>query len=415
VARGAHPLHEPGGMERAVYHLATQLRRQGHAVTLFTRPRIHDRPFPGDVVEIPYEKLRVGTHGGVLDRTLNYPGFAWRVGEVIAARVRRQELDVLDAQGMAVLGYLRQRRRDSGLRAPVVLNPQGMEEHKTRGLKRLALTRLRRLSRETAELADRVVSTDEVLTPEISRCLGVAPEKVVLLRNGVDLEEIAEVTPKDASSVIARVLPGLGAATPVLISVGRLERYKGFADVLEALIGLHGAGRLPAGWAWVILGDGSLRQEMQARIASVDAALGQQRALTAHIHFAGWVRDLPLLHAYYERSQAFLHATHYEGSSIVTLEAMAHALPVVATRAGGIPDKVQQGVNGYLVEPRDVAGLGEAIARVAGSAEERQRLGRRSRERVEELFSWSKIARQTVALYEELIAAAHGGLGPGAA
>jgi glycogen(starch) synthase len=393
-------------MERAVYHLARQLGRQGHEVLLFTRPRIHDQPFPGEVVEIPYQRVRVGVHGGVLDRTLNYPGFAERLGEAIAARVRRGEIDVLDAQGMAVLGYLRRRRRDPSLRAPVVLNPQGMEEHKTRGLKRLALTRLRWLSLEAARLADRIVSTDEVLTPEIPRYLGVAPEKVVLLRNGVDLEEIAEVTPRDPGSVVATRVLGLGAADPVLISVGRLERYKGFGDVLEALIRLHVAGRLPASWAWLILGDGALRSEMRARIAAVDAASGAGNSLAAHIHFAGWVRELPLLHAFYARSSAFVHATHYEGSSIVTIEAMAHALPVVATRAGGIPDKVQDGVNGFLVEPRDVAALAEAIARVVGDAREREALGARSRARVEQLFSWAEIARQTAAVYEELIVAA---------
>ena len=402
VARGAHPLHEPGGMERAVYHLATQLHRQGHSVTLFTRPRIHERPFPGEVVEVPYQTLAAGAHGGVVDRTLNYPGFARRVGKVVAERVRREAIDVLDAQGMAVLGYLRQRQRDPTLRAPVVVNPQGMEEHKTRGVKRLALTLLRRWSRETARLADRVVATDEVLIDEIPRYLGVPPGRVVLLRNGVDLDEIAEVTPKDAVEVIAEALPALGAADPVLLSVGRLERYKGFGDVLEALIELHAAGRLPPDWAWVILGDGSLRREMQTRIAAVDAAGSGRGALGSHVHFAGWVRDLPLLHAYYERAHVFVHATHYEGSSIVTLEAMAHALPVVATRAGGIPDKVQDGVNGYLVEPKDVNGLAQAIARLVGDAAGRREFGARSRARVEQLFSWSKIARETVALYEEL-------------
>ena len=397
-------------MERAVYHLATQLGRQGHSVTLFTRPRIHERSFPGEVVELPYQTFDVGAHGRVLDRTLNYPGFVRRVGEVVAERVRRGAVDVLDAQGMAALGYLRRRRGDATLRAPVVLNPQGMEEHKTRGLKRLALTLLRRWSLESAQLADRVVATDEVLIDEIPRYLGVARSKVVLLRNGVDLEEIAEVTPKDAQAVIAKALPTLGEAAPVLLSVGRLERYKGFSDVLEALTVLHSSGRLPAAWAWVVLGDGALRSEMQARIAAVDAAVSGTGALGPHIHFAGWVRDLPLLHAYYARAHVFVHATHYEGSSIVTLEAMAHALPVVATRAGGIPDKVQDGVNGYLVEPKDVGALTEAIARLVCDEPGRRAFGVQSRARVEQWFSWDKIACETAALYEELVgqAAAQG-------
>ena len=68
-----------------------------------------------------------------------------------------------------------------------------------------------------------------------------------------------------------------------------------------------------------------------------------------------------VLHALYARADVFVHATRYEGSSLVTLEAMAHGLPVVATRAGGIPDKVVDGETGRLVAPGDV----DALARGA--------------------------------------------------
>ncbi len=404
LARGVHPLHEPGGMERAVYHLATQLNRLGHSTTLFTRPRLHDRPFPGEVVEIPYERWRVGGHGSVLDRTLNYRRFAERVGAAVAERVRAGRLDVLDAQGMVALGYLRLRKLDAALRAPVVLNPQGMEEHKTRGLKRLALRSLRRWSLETARLADRIVSTDDVLTPEIPRYLGVDPRKVVLIRNGVDLDEIEAVTPRDADEIVAGRLPTLGTARPVLLSVGRLERYKGFGDVLEALLGLHDQGQLPPGWAWVILGDGPLKRELVERIAAADArGHGAQGPVSPHVYFAGWVRELPLLHAFYARADVFVHATRYEGSSIVTIEAMAHRLPVVATRAGGIPDKVEHGRNGLLVEPRDVTGLAAGIARLARDAALRAEMGAVSRVRVEERFNWARIVLDSVRLYQDLV------------
>jgi len=286
----------------------------------------------------------------------------------------------------------------------VVLNPQGMEEHKTRGAKRLALGRLRRLSRESAALADRVVATDEIIVDEIPRYLAVPPSKVVLLRNGVDLEEIAAVTPRDPFDVVARHLPALGEPHPLLLSVGRLERYKGFADALEALARLHAAGRLPAGWAWVILGDGTLRSEMEQRIAAFDGGRGRNAdRLAAHVHFAGWVRDLPLLHAYYELADVFVHATHYEGSSIVTLEAMAHSLPVVATRAGGIPDKVKDGVHGRLVFPRDVAGLAVALGDLAANPLRQREMGEKGRLRVEQLYDWAAIAQGTVRVYEDLL------------
>jgi glycosyltransferase involved in cell wall biosynthesis len=234
------------------------------------------------------------------------------------------------------------------------------------------------------------------LIDELPRYLGVDPSRVVLLPNGVDVEEIEAVTPGDSSAVVARALPGLGDAAPVLISVGRLERYKGFGDVLEALVRLHHKGVLPERWAWMVLGGGSLRGEMEDRIRQVDG-------LQEHVFFAGWVRELPLLHAYYERADVFVHATHYEGSSIVTLEAMAHSLAVVASRAGGIPDKVEDGRSGVLFEPRDVGALAEGLERVLVDGDLRSRMGRAGRRRVVERFSWRSIARRTVEVYAELL------------
>jgi glycosyltransferase involved in cell wall biosynthesis len=392
-------------MERSVQHLARHLQRRGIATVLYTRPATQPGTFPGDVVTVPYERFRVGTHGRVLDRTLNYPGFVRRLGAAVADEVRAGRVDVVHAQGITALGYGRWRARDPRLRAPLILNPQGMEEHKTRGLKRLALTLLRRLSLEAARLADRVIATDEVTRHEVPFYLKVDPARVVVLPNAVDLEEIAQATPPEARAIVRQALPSLQeGAGPVLISVGRIERYKGFGDVLEALVRLHSASRLPPRWAWLLLGEGLQRVDIERRIAEYDLTHAAA-PLTPHIHFAGWVRTDPLLHAFYACSDVFVHATHYEGSSIVTLEAMAHGLPVVATRTGGIPDKVLSGESGLLVEPRDVTALTEAIAAVAGDEERRRAMGSAGRRRVRELFSWDAVAARTIAVYEELLRA----------
>jgi glycogen synthase len=406
LTRAVRPLHDPGGMERSVYHLARQLHRRGIDTVLLTRPATQPGEFPGEVITIPYERFALGAHGRVLDRTLNYPAFAHKMGEIVAERVRRGDVQVVHAQGLTALGYACLRQRDATLKAPLILNPQGMEEHKTTGLKRLALTRLRRLSRRAAKLCDRVIATDDVTRDEVPQYLGVDPARVVVLRNGVDLEEIAEATPADAGRVVFERHPTLVGASPVLISVGRIERYKGFGDVCEALCSLHTAGRLPPAWAWLILGEGSQRREIEARLAQLDQRAEGQAAgpIRSHVHFAGWVRTDPLLHAYYRCSDVFVHATHYEGSSIVTLEAMAHALPVVATRTGGIPDKVDDRVTGRLVAPRDVAALAEALGPIVADPGLRRTMGAAGRQRVEELFSWDRIAERTIAVYEELLA-----------
>jgi glycosyltransferase involved in cell wall biosynthesis len=341
---------------------------------------------------VPYARVPAGRHGCILDRTLNYPGFALRLGEAVARRVRAGDVDMVDAQGLTALGYGRLKRRDPRLRAPLVMNPQGMEEHRGRGLKRLALGRLRRLSREAACLADVVIATDQGTRGEVTRLLEVPAERVRVLPNGVALDEIAAATPADPARALAEALPRVAGATPLLLSVGRLEAYKGFGDVAAALALLARQGTLPAGWAWAVVGSGPLA----ARLRWLCAGFADR------LHLLGRL-DEPLLHALYERADVFVHAPHYEGSSLVTLEALAHGRPVLATRAGGIPDKITDGESGRLVEPGDVPALAAALGELLADPAQARRLGTRGRDLVRERFAWPGIARATIGLYEELL------------
>jgi glycosyltransferase involved in cell wall biosynthesis len=120
--------------------------------------------------------------------------------------------------------------------------------------------------------------------------------------------------------------------------------------------------------------------------------------------FVGRAADADL-HAWYEAASLFVHPTRYEGSSLVTLEAMAHRRPIVATRAGGLPDKVRPGENGWLVEPNDVDGLARAIDEAATERAWFPAMGARSRQIVEQEFSWAVLVDRQIAVYEELLSA----------
>jgi glycosyltransferase involved in cell wall biosynthesis len=375
--------------------MARHLQRQGVEPVLVTRPGSEpEAAFPGEVHTVRYATLPAGPHGRVLDRSLNYPGFARRAGAWVAGEVREGRVDLVDAQGIAGLGYARRRAAEPGLRAPLVMNPQGMEEHKTRGLKRLALVYLRALSRETARRADRVIATDEATRREVLTLLGVPSSRVFVLPNGIDLEAVRAATPEDPARVAREAVPELEGADPVLLSVGRLEPYKGFLDVLGALEALDRERALGERWLWVVVGEGPLGARLDERRRGGGAA--------ARLRRTGRV-SAETLHALYAVADVFVHATHFEGSSLVTLEAMAHALPVVATRAGGIPDKVVEGGTGRLVTPGDVPALAEALLDVAREPELRRALGRAGEERARSRFGWEPIAARAIELYRELI------------
>ena len=127
-----------------------------------------------------------------------------------------------------------------------------------------------------------------------------------------------------------------------------------------------------------------------------------EAGLTSHVLFTGRLADREL-HAWYEAADLFVHPTLYEGSSLVTLEAMAHRRACVVTNAGGLADKVRNGVNGWLVEPGSPSALAAAIS---GALEDRDRLtrmGAASRQIVEQEFSWASAVEKTMTLYDELL------------
>ena len=108
------------------------------------------------------------------------------------------------------------------------------------------------------------------------------------------------------------------------------------------------------------------------------------------------------LHAWYEAATLFVHPTLYEGSSLVTLEAMAHRRAVIATRAGGLPDKVHDGRNGWLVLRAEPTPLSSTIATALASLERLAIMGRVSRQIVEATFSWDVVTVELVQLFREL-------------
>jgi glycosyltransferase involved in cell wall biosynthesis len=131
--------------------------------------------------------------------------------------------------------------------------------------------------------------------------------------------------------------------------------------------------------------------------------LVEELGLEQHVHFLGRVPDQEM-HAWYEHAALFVHPTLYEGSSLVTLEAMAHRRAVVASAAGGIPDKVRPGENGWLVAPGDASALAAAISGAVSDPARLSQYGLNGRAIVEREFSWAAAGDATVALYRELLA-----------
>jgi glycogen(starch) synthase len=411
LARVVFPLHGYGGIERHVFHLVTHLERLGAAVTLYVqdvdpgRLTMDDeaaRAVTAGLTSVLYLRYDYTSPllppNGVVGRQINYPWYSWQLGRAAAAAARRGAYDVVHSQGLCAAGYGFIRARDPLLRrVPFVANPHGMEEFRTPDRRKwLAYAPFRALYAYGHRRADRAIATDACTQDDLPRYLGVDPRRVAVIPSAIDVEECLGYVRADLRAALRERL-GLDDADLALLSVGRLERNKGFHVLIEALARLRG--ELPPRWRWLLVGNGKERAALEAQARA--AGIGE------HVSFVGRLDDAEL-HSLYEEVDLVVHPTLYEGSSLVTLEGMVHRRPMVASAAGGIPDKVFDGRNGYLVRP---GAADDLVAKLGLALRQRERWpawGEESVRIVRTTFDWPVVARQTMALYGELLCGAAG-------
>ena len=416
VTRAVLPLHGYGGLERHVYDLARALVERDVEVTLITQPPVAGQEWSADAIDpavraefVPYNTFPGAGRRGttVLDRSTAYPLFGLRAGRRALDLVKHGKADIVHGLGASVFGYARARLRNrrngsgasAGATAPLVMNPQGLEEFgatdpERAPLKRAAYLPLRKVVLICADASDAVIATDKSLEPVVLRHLGIPREKMRTIPNALDLRVVDALT--DPAVVGDLLLQHeLAVGERILLSVGRLEASKGFHVLLRALAALRDHGALDdRPWCWVVLGDGPYRAMLET--------LAEELGLQERVRFLGRVSDHEM-HAWHELSTLFVHPTLYEGSSLVTLEAMAHRRAVIASAAGGIPDKVRPGQNGWLVTPGDASSLAAAISGAVGDLPRLAHYGLAGRRIVEQEFSWAAAGDATVALYRELL------------
>ena len=216
--------------------------------------------------------------------------------------------------------------------------------------------------------------------------LGMHAERIVTIPNGIDTCRFFPALPEQRAA-LRRALslpPGL-----LVVFTGRLEPVKQVDVLLRA-------------WATVvdhcpnshllILGDGTERPHLQG--------LAGDLGIDEHVLFRGFVDDVV---SYLQCSDLFALPSKSEALPVALLEAMACAKPVVASRVGGIPDIVQDRVNGRLVTPGDAQELGQAIVHLLTNGSLCQRLGRRARSDILNGYSMEQVTNRFIDLYRALL------------
>jgi len=187
-------------------------------------------------------------------------------------------------------------------------------------------------------------------------------------------------------------LPTPNSQLPIhLLSVGRLAHCKGFHILLEAIAHLKSKG-VPV--KLNLIGDGPER----ALLENHAGELGIGDCVT----FEGGVGQDDI-QAYYDACDIFVLPSFDEGVPVVLMEAMAKEIPVVTTRITGVPELVEDGVSGVLVNPGNAEELANAVAHLAEDAELRKIFGKAGREKVLDEFDSRKNARSLKILFERYI------------
>jgi len=222
--------------------------------------------------------------------------------------------------------------------------------------------------------------------------LGVAPrERFSVIRLGIDLD--ARIASGDESSrAELRRLFGVPPDRFVVGWIGRMTAIKRLPDVLTAFADLRARG---VDATLCLVGDGPDREAVERRAHELGVA--------RHVLFVGYQRDVA---PYYALLDALLLASANEGTPVVAIEALAARRPVVATAVGGVPDVVDDGVDGVLVPVGDVDAMAGALARLAAEPELRRRLGDAGRVRVLGRYRVERLVDDVDALYRELLSSA---------
>lgn len=245
--------------------------------------------------------------------------------------------------------------------------------------------------------ADAVIAVSEGMRADILNCYpDVLPERVHVVHNGIDPDVYK---PQPSEQVLAEY--GIGSR-PYVLFVGRITRQKGLVHLLRA------AQEFDPGITLVMCASSPDTPEIEVETAEAVAALRKARGADSVVWIEEQVPREKII-SLFTHALAFICPSIYEPLGIVNLEAMACETAVVASAVGGIPEVVADGITGVLVEytadqPEVFeARLAVAVNSLAQNPERARALGIAGRERAIEYFSWSSIARQTIAVYEHAI------------
>ena len=393
ISEHASPLatlggEDSGGQNVYVAELARRLGAMGHRVDVFTRRDSTLLP-----AVLPFDEgVRVVNLPAGPPKSVPKDDLFPFMGEFRDAfyRFAREEpyaYDLVHANFWMSGWVACETKRDLGLPFAQTFHALGEIKRREQGARDTSPPERQAAEFRILEEVERVLATCPAEIEELTTLYEADPTRLTLVPCGVDAKTFRPVYRGEAREALG--LPD----KPTVVYVGRLVPRKGVDTLVEAfaLLPEHLDARLV-----VVGGEPGGSPEVE-KLSALAGALGVARRVT----FTG-SRPQRELHRYYGAADAVVAVPHYEPFGMTPLEAMACARPVVGSKVGGIKTSVADGETGYLVPPKDYAALAGRLVRLLSEAGLRERMGRAARRRIEEHYTWERVAALAAAAFSEI-------------
>ncbi|MGD0994535.1 MAG: glycosyltransferase family 4 protein [Candidatus Bathyarchaeia archaeon] len=248
---------------------------------------------------------------------------------------------------------------------------------------------LRIFEEKMLERANKIIAVSHFTKRELLEYYKVPEKKIRVIHNGVDVNKFKPA--KDKRKIKEEL--GFKGDDLAIVSVGRLYARKGLFTLIESMPAVV---KRFKNAKFIISGKGQ-SDEMRKLVNYADRI-----GVKGSIIFTGYYPDkkLPKL---YQAADVFAFSTFYEHHPFAVLEALSTGLPVVTTRVGGIPETIESGKNGFLVEPFNPKQFADRILYLLEHPAEASEMGSLARKTILERFDWRIVVKDVLKVYDEAL------------
>ncbi|SLP34806.1 glycosyltransferase protein [Klebsiella variicola] len=371
-----------GGMEKAAKEHLIEMSQSGYKVVLVAPPSKVVGEIPHGVTFMGIEWPRWDISKYLM--TMGYAYYKWceKVGLALSDEINININNIIHFHGASV-GALMFLKNEVKSKIISVVNPHGMEEFGSGSIFRFPNRFFTRLLLKQALNADAVISTDPSIVLEVQKNLKVSREKIAMIPNTIDLDKMNRLCPRGAPKI------SILDESINLVSIGRIEHNKGYDLLADALFLVKD--RMPGKIIkWSHYGRGKKSALIKKKVGKYKLSYKNViDASDAEVYSA--LRD----------SALFVQPSRYEGSSLTTLEAMSYGCLIVAMPVGGIPDKITDGVTGFLCKAVSAVSLADCI--IAALSNDNEDIRRSAMRVADENYDIKNSTRKYKELYAKLI------------